>query len=150
MRISDWSSDVCSSDLAADVDPDHAILHAVVQLDHLLWRARERRMWAHFEDNFFVPSSIDLWSDAALTRTPCLQNPRQEKVFESVVDLAVGPRMPAEAVETYGVGGVPAPFRLRSREGLEFYFFRLDRKKLVKGKRVSVRVDIGCSRILKK
>src|SRR3546814_4284027 len=43
MRISDWSSDVCSSDLRAD---QQAIVETGVEQLH---RARGRRAWARFE-----------------------------------------------------------------------------------------------------
>src|SRR3546814_6426303 len=43
MRISDWSSDVCSSDLVNVVDPDVAVI-TTVDLDHQDWLGDDREL----------------------------------------------------------------------------------------------------------
>src|SRR3546814_11838614 len=98
MRISDWSSDVCSSDLAfGAVD------------------AEIRDMW-------------DLEKEA------------QAAAFD-----AVQPGAPCESVDA-------AARRVLERAGLgpDYRLPGLDRKSVVSGKSVSVRVDLGGRRIIKK
>src|SRR3546814_12136869 len=106
MRISDWSSDVCSSDLAQriEIGSDHA--------------QRDRRL-----DRWAILEFLD-------------------------DDLGAGDRVEAcaQAVQKQG--------RARSVISLELHeYFRIvrrDRKSVVEGKSVSVRLDLGCRRIIKK
>src|SRR3546814_17168113 len=98
MRISDWSSDVCSSDLGAAV-----IARANAFLDEA------------------VPLASGTWADwqgGQLT----LADPAQ------------------------WVGSKPGGLLLR-KNGLHI---ELDRKSVVEGTNVAVRVDLGCRRIIKK
>src|SRR3546814_19151399 len=44
MRISDWSSDVCSSDLGTSFDPGHGA--AVVETDHKIHVERDASLYA--------------------------------------------------------------------------------------------------------
>src|SRR3546814_20859613 len=108
MRISDWSSDVCSSDLriAADADGRGLAQARIAGLEHRLIGQR-----AGARDD----------ADAALG----------EDVARHDADLAFAGRQQAGAV-----GADQA--RLA------------DRKSVVEGKRVSVRVDLGGRSIIKK
>src|SRR3546814_19091756 len=101
MRISDWSSDVCSSDLLYRVffNLAHNALEA---------GARELHLAARPVRDFLV---IDVEDD--------------------------GPGMPEEAKRN-----IFKPFAGSAREG--------DRKSVVQGKSVSVRVDLGGRRIIQK
>src|SRR3546814_15876720 len=96
MRISDWSSDVCSSDLLL---------------------AMLRR---HFDADRLMATGL-----AVLLRLP-----------DGASDLAV-------AREMLAFGMFPAPLSA-------WYASARDRKSVVEGKRVSVRVDLGGRRIFKK
>src|SRR3546814_21140370 len=64
MRISDWSSDVCSSDLDLDVGvvlEGHAALVAVLHFAHLVLEAPERLQGAVVDDDV-VAQQADLRS----------------------------------------------------------------------------------------
>src|SRR3546814_17730240 len=108
MRISDWSSDVCSSDLAA---------------------GRYRRAGAHFRA---------LRRDTG--RQLCPRRPRR-----------TGP----DPIAAAGTGRRARPAATAAEPGREVAARRgqlsaLDRKSVVQGKSVSVRVDLGGRRIIKK
>src|SRR3546814_19211526 len=101
MRISDWSSDVCSSDLATSDEPVVAVVRVVQGFgggDHVVQILGER----------------------------------DTRVLE-YLGIPVGDPV----VDVEGQGIDPA-VRLR------------DRRSVVQGKRVSVRVDLGYSRLIKK
>src|SRR3546814_11542952 len=102
MRISDWSSDVCSSDLAAG--PRAATAGAP--------GARHDRL-ARWVD----PAELSDAADEHETRRP------------------------------RDAGGARADGTARSRRPLASR--RSDRQSVVSGKSVSVRVDLGCRRIIK-
>src|SRR3546814_12917163 len=95
MRISDWSSDVCSSDLAVDL---------------------------------FVPARRSGGVPAPARPVPRARPARQ-------ASLATG---------------LPRGFLPLDRGGAAVCRRRLDRKSVVSGKSVSVRVDLGGRRIIKK
>src|SRR3546814_19876011 len=107
MRISDWSSDVCSSDLGA-----RTVQHALTVGTALLSGARQR--------------------EVGRARTPRHGGVRTLKIALHEVPLWLPPVPSAgdAADGTDATGG--------------------DRKSVVKGKRVSVRVDLGGRRIIKK
>src|SRR3546814_20545143 len=104
MRISDWSSDVCSSDLA-----DAVVLSA---LDSIAWALNVRG-----GDVAHTPVALAYAIVSA----------------DGTADLYVAPDKLTDAVRQHLGHAV-----------------RLDRKSVVKGKSVSVRVDLGGSRLLKK
>src|SRR3546814_11784341 len=109
MRISDWSSDVCSSDLQA------------------------RGGFAHLADRAgcrgqrFGPQGLDRVGDDQFGL-------QRDGVFEDALDAGFGQRVDA----------VDRQAKPRGAAG------HLDRKSVVKGKSVSVRVDLGGLRIIKK
>src|SRR3546814_13241486 len=105
MRISDWSSDVCSSDL------QHARMQPVFR--HLVGEARPS----------FAPAC----------------GPSQVVLAQALPVAGVGLRDP------FGEW-TPAPGRFP----LQYVFEIRDRKSVVEGKSVSVRVDLGCRRSIKK
>src|SRR3546814_15032523 len=111
MRISDWSSDVCSSDLGCDG----------VQLARF-GRPDEARL-DHVMVGDAAPKPLEM--EAALIRDPAAP--------PALIVLGVHPS-----------DGVGQPFGLRVMAE-----FR-DRKSVVSGKRVSVRVRHGGCRIIKK
>src|SRR3546814_20520837 len=98
MRISDWSSDVCSSDLVEDA--------ALRLARHLRGEVPKPRSWMN-EMAAIVSSRGEAVSS--------LEQPPEFRINEAGVGVAEG-----------------------------------DRKSVVRGKRVSVRVDLGVRRILKK
>src|SRR3546814_17513930 len=109
MRISDWSSDVCSSDLLAEGDHRHA---AEQQSD----------------EPFLQP----------------IHDSGEHERAPETARAAEARRHPA-----------PSPQRGRCRslclmEGQLPWFEAFDRKRVVSGKRVPVRVDLGVRRIIKK
>src|SRR3546814_13736333 len=109
MRISDWSSDVCSSDLQHEdaVDFGHRMLDRALDAQG---------------------SSLDGIPSAVLDRF--LEVSKLKRLEELLSDIALGNRMP----------DVVASQLLASR----------DRKRVVEGKSVSVRVDPGGTRSIKK
>src|SRR3546814_21105911 len=106
MRISDWSSDVCSSDLV------------------LLEVVAERPVAEHLEKGVVARGVADL---------------------VEVVVLAAG----TQAALDIGRAHVAALLRAKEHV-LELDHARVDRKSVVSGKSVSVRVDLGGRRIIKK
>src|SRR3546814_20064619 len=112
MRISDWSSDVCSSDLYAPVRAFSSAGQGSAPADAAL--QQKRRM---------------------SRRTPLKRPPHRRRPRPRTVDRIGGPveRQRREAVAGAGRRGEAE-----------------DRKSVVSGKSVSVRVDLGGRRILKK
>src|SRR3546814_18299954 len=108
MRISDWSSDVCSSDLK----------------------------WPNFNVNDIVPS--DRQPNQSIIR------PMFWIGFEAVTAEAPGTGRECRPIGDHsGHGAAPLGRAAGKSRG------RGDRKSTVQGKRVSVRVDHGSTRILK-
>src|SRR3546814_11412196 len=103
MRISDWSSDVCSSDLAAELR--HAEIGTLA--DHL--RAQPLRVDA-------------------------------QRVVGPVADVEMAFR---RGLHVGAYAAEPQQLDFRLQQALE------DRKSVVEGKSVSVRVDLGGRRIIK-
>src|SRR3546814_11077106 len=120
MRIIDWSSDVCSSDLASD---------------HLV-RA--------FHHTYGLP----------VVTTNCSNNYGPYQFPEKLIPLVIAKAIASEPLPIYGdgmnvrdwlyVGDHCSAIRAVLEGG------RVDRKSVVEGKRVSGRVDVGGSRIIKK
>src|SRR3546814_15668003 len=111
MRISDWSSDVCSSDLA-----EHLTAAAGKQLFAIQRRRSRHRSVPIRERANYVSSAVKPRRRSATAR------PRAGRVLIRI-----------KHARTH-------PFTLRS--------LRPDRKTVVSGKRVSVRVDLGGRRII--
>src|SRR3546814_20356738 len=105
MRISDWSSDVCSSDLAAGTVPFYRQRFAEAGVD---------------------PAAAVTWGSIA--RLPILKRSDLQGAGEAIKTTAL-PKSHGRRhdIETSG-----------------------DRKSVVEGKSVSVRVDLGGRRIIKK
>src|SRR3546814_11619724 len=119
MRISDWSSDVCSSDLARR--PAEGIFHPRPSVSHddprveicpgteqHTLRTRVQELSSRFQEDEAKTARVRLW-DACGAHTPT---------------------------------AILRAFQCVTREQ--------DRKRVVKGKSVSVRVDLGGRRIMKK
>src|SRR3546814_14337772 len=122
MRISDWSSDVCSSDLGA-FDARWCLVHAT-----------------HMTP---AESAAMAKSGAVAGLCPITEANLGDGIFPAGDFVAADGR--------YGVGSdsnilIDAAEELRLLE----YGPRLDREGGVEGKRVSVRVELGGSRVLKK
>src|SRR3546814_20124282 len=107
MRISDWSSDVCSSDLLGDVV---AALHRAAVVEEDEW-----------------PSGM-----------------RAERA-QQIADRQVPPKGGSGGGSEGGRGGGGRVRHVALGKGRH-----LDRKSVVEGKSVSVRVDLGGRRIIKK
>src|SRR3546814_16587466 len=101
MRISDWSSDVCSSDLRLQRAPPHLAAHAH---RHLMVFAG-----AH----------------------------------HAVQETQYGDAQPVVALRQPWVGAVGGDQELRQVGGADGQEIQPDRKSVVEGKRVYVRVDLG-------
>src|SRR3546814_15284320 len=104
MRISDWSSDVCSSDLTDNAPENHPPRRAL-RISHRRIRILQQRIGEHEKREAEAPQCGD--------RSGALQTRIRE----------------TERCENAGEG---------------------DRKSVVEGKSVSVRVDLGGRRIIKK
>src|SRR3546814_15048399 len=133
MRISDWSSDVCSSDLHGRAGRDASVAH----LHRLQGRGR------HGEEADRLPRGRSQGGDA-LRRRGCRCDAQAVAALQGAAarrgwhaDLRDG-RSPAGAGDR-GDGK-------RGRQGR----CRRDRKSGVEGKSVSVRVSLGGRRIIKK
>src|SRR3546814_11856358 len=121
MRISDWSSDVCSSDLFLSADEFR------------------KRVFGDMEilgEHGIGQPSCD-FGDEALVVGNALKKPL-DRGFELL-------RLPAEL----HVVVQDLPFLIRGDVAKLDHHLR-DRKSVVKGKSVAVRVDLGGSRIIKK
>src|SRR3546814_20139399 len=81
MRISDWSSDVCSSDLLGD----DAQMGAVAQQPLLLARLRQREP----VDMRLPPFGIVAHLGRPPALAPCVEQPRQRLPLGDVVGLAL-------------------------------------------------------------
>src|SRR3546814_11354543 len=111
MRISDWSSDVCSSDLRARAAECDRARHCGTR-----WRQRSR--WGRRGGSQHAASSA-------------CRHRRQSKICPP--------------------GICERPSFARCTEGLVYLIeIVIDRMSVAEGKRVSVRVDLGGRRILKK
>src|SRR3546814_13832254 len=129
MRISDWSSDVCSSDLDAGREAAHGRLGRS-PFDAVPRGAHE----ALPRDAGGRRRALEVALRAAgLLGRPALRPVRAR--------CRLGPR------EGLDAGGAPAPARSGAEAGIAY---AVDRKSVVKGKRVSVRVDYGGGRTVKK
>src|SRR3546814_6837023 len=84
MRISDWSSDVCSSDLNARMqNPQNALDHPLSSLS-IQWQERHDRLPPRVVDQLeFSPRGGDL-PDLAARNRAAVQQPRRQVVFASV------------------------------------------------------------------
>src|SRR3546814_12841655 len=120
MRISDWSSDVCSSDLAA---------------------LRPWRM-----DRGAGGRSLDLGN-----RDLCDRDQRREPGAYRRVRIAVRSRRPTlrgNLDARQGAGGPMATLQQGEDVAGTVAAVGLDRKDVVSGERVAVRVELGCGRII--
>src|SRR3546814_15098894 len=111
MRISDWSSDVCSSDLD---------------------RCKDRRIIFHFIT--YVAGSNGEDSEGQSQRT---SNQKHACACQPLKGRSVD-RHPVTQKED------------AHQKEISLHIFGVDRKSVVKGKSVSVRVDFGGRRIIKK
>src|SRR3546814_11573104 len=125
MRISDWSSDVCSSDLAHKFgSQDQALDALVAAVDFLRIAGQPDRL-----DHGALPQRLP----GALT-------------FRSLIVMTLSPSartFPAESRTS--TKSAAAAFAAASAAGSHS-----DRKSVVEGKSVLVRVDLGGGRIIKK
>jgi hypothetical protein len=79
----------------------------------------------HLQRDLGVPIAVVVGRRVAVPRTADLEHTGQQEVLEAFVGKAKGARVPAEAVERDGVGGNPAPARLRAGQGLVLHLDRL-------------------------
>src|SRR3546814_15765270 len=124
MRISDWSSDVCSSDLAAGEVGGAA--HAQRQQDVAEHGVR-----------------MDVGAGALQRLEPCVHRGAEDVGVGGVIDPAAARRRLAAVVAAAVVALLRVGFGEEQAVGV-------DRKSVGLGKRVSVRVDLGGLRIVKK
>src|SRR3546814_13095700 len=139
MRISDWSSDVCSSDLGKQ---DLLSGKYADEIDRLL-KLRSALV--------FRQIGLDNEEQLQFARTLGEVNPLGE---DGVSKISLDPKVSSTADYTRGafywhIDGandvVPAKATMMTAQVLSE-----DRKSVVKGKSVSVRVDLGGRRIIKK
>src|SRR3546814_15018834 len=120
MRISDWSSDVCSSDLQRVAGNDREIPALVVERG-----GRAHRDLEDFGDQGFRNGLVEEAANRAAS---------DDNVIETGCARHVAFTRPSGAA---------------ARAGPRFRPARSDRKSVVSGKSVSVRVDPGGGRIIK-
>src|SRR3546814_18439067 len=138
MRISDWSSDVCSSDLQIDAHPFFILLQERCRVEIGLpdIAAHDQKAIrrsglpvddapaASVEANRIGPAQLAQCLDVAADR---IDRDQCREAIDEFADLLP----PRDLDDDAGVGGPAAPSE------------RLDRKSVVEGKRVSEGVDIG-------
>src|SRR3546814_17328015 len=149
MRISDWSSDVCSSDLNAAVQR---------RAGKRLRRPPRRRL---HHDLDAVDAGIFLAPQGEESRRVVARHPvAHESCRHRETESAVARSGEGEGLQPATVSGFtdfraqapayPAPLFDDRRLAVATTHLRLDRKSVVSGKRVSVRVDLGGRRLIKK
>src|SRR3546814_12278558 len=117
MRISDWSSDVCSSDLRDSTDIEEWLVNTVLRAERIK-RAVEMDYFPRTDNGCLTYNRPCEFMDICQTRDR-----------EAVMEMLLLGEPPVE----------PDPFEPW-----------IDRKSVVQGKSVSVRVDLGGRRIIKK
>src|SRR3546814_11210146 len=131
MRISDWSSDVCSSDLRVQLQG------AVSKLANRL----QRRLMAQQNRSWDFDQEEGLLDSARLSRI--IANPSHSLSYKVERDTEFRDTVVTLLIDNSGsMRGRPISIAAISAD--------LDRKSVVYGKGVSVRVDIGGVRIIKK
>src|SRR3546814_13074345 len=131
MRISDWSSDVCSSDLTA----------LQVTSNHRTIRHFMRLAWTVVVATTAAYQTAKSWNPDIFTPPPRFNQPSNgtNPSFAGITGRAC-PRYSVSAWGDPDYGGSVVPYDVTNpSEG--------DRKSVVEGKSVSVRVDHGGSRI---
>src|SRR3546814_19799485 len=119
MRISDWSSDVCSSDLAAEVPPDAAPEGEVVV------------------DIPAIPAAPEQLADWERYRQPFNMEDRRPRIAVVLTGLGLSDSATQAAIE-----------QLPAAVPLSFIPYAPARKSVVQGKGVQVSVDSGGRRII--
>src|SRR3546814_12512695 len=125
MRISDWSSDVCSSDLGCRAAPPVRCPSAAQSTARRASRRRSTQAWRRIRPPVWPSRAAG--GAGLLSQSSCAENA-----------LALGSRREAPAKSTWNLYADQAHIR------------GIDRKSVVSGTRVSVRVDLGGRRIIKK
>src|SRR3546814_14454253 len=136
MRISDWSSDVCSSDLVSSLVSQISTWDTAGTVERVLHRLRP------------------LYLAAAAATPPKFVNLDMEEYRDLDLTVAAFTRLLSEP-ELHGLeAGIVLqaylPDSLAALEQLMDFALRRDRKSVVEGKSVSVRVDLGGRGIIKK
>src|SRR3546814_12625113 len=135
MRISDWSSDVCSSDLTVPVvTPAHIAGNGSRHINHSRAHACSRYV---FKDEV-LDEQYMVW----LQRVILIRSGRLSLLILAV-DKGVGPPLrPFHATQD-------AVHHLRIAIGFWQMGGKVDRKSVVEGKLVAVRIYIGARRVIK-
>src|SRR3546814_10966874 len=132
MRISDWSSDVCSSDLAAFPGLADAFAQMAVDATVCAPDAVQRGVLRHFD-----AIRSDSAAPAFVTRLTRLETAPVMVDSREPVAVAATPSHALSGWRASALSAQPLP-----RDA--------DRKRVVEGKSVYVRVDQGGGRIIKK
>src|SRR3546814_12281619 len=129
MRISDWSSDVCSSDLApAETDVYHLhdiVADALISGSHATVSPTEVRLMSLREEAAMFNSNGDQW-ESDPEKPWDLRKGGEHILSVSVPFDHVARTLPMQPADAAGI----------------------DRQSVVKGKSVSVRVDLGGRRLI--
>src|SRR3546814_13363388 len=134
MRISDWSSDVCSSDLGFDQASAQRLV-----------AARTQRPFVDVED-LVARAALDKPACEALARGNALRRlaGHRHRAFWAVA----GAQPPPPVLHGARTHEVPPSLPLPSIAPEVFADYARERKGVVKGTGVSVRLDLGGCRIL--
>ena len=104
----------------ANHDSELPILHAVVRRDNTLLIFLEVRIGADADFHLVVPFTILAGVDLVILVTCDIKDAGEEEVFVLPVDVSVGTRVPAKAIEADGMRRDPAQYWLWSCHRLVF------------------------------
>src|SRR3546814_17289458 len=136
MRIMDWSSDLCSSDLDYIVGP---------KLNVGISASRDVTSSAAIDSSYQISRILGVYANYRLgTRTSIQVGASDAKRrFRGQFDNPLYPTLPERGTEKTRQYHASATYSPTER-------WKVDRKRVVSGKRVSVCVDLGGRRIIKK
>src|SRR3546814_18158066 len=133
MRISDWSSDVCSSDLSTSFPANDNLMELLIMVDALR-RASAKR----------ITAVLPYFGYARQDRKPGPRTPISAKLVANLVTTAGADRVLAIDLHAGQIQGFfDIPNDNRYAEQVMSADIQADRKSVGSGKWVSVRVDIG-------
>src|SRR3546814_11861028 len=139
MRISDWSSDVCSSDLLA------AEREAFTRFEYTVFRAE-------FIDRYAKENQPSSWkqTESSLKELDVdFAGKRIDRIERDAIDRAIDRLKKRNKSEPLDAHKAITKLYKWANDGRIFDHHTTDRKSVEKGKSVSVRVDLGGRSIIK-
>src|SRR3546814_11014678 len=149
MRISDWSSDVCSSDLPQS---RRGVVHAAEQEQHADQHQEQRRLRPLAQLGERTVELRIAHVEILLMRSSISENARLKNQLMRADDAATSPEHPNTATSTSVLTAllVTSRYPAYSNRRNETAVSTRDRKDVVEGKSGSVRVTLGGPRTIKK